>query len=354
MSETPARSRPTMSDVAAAAGVSLKTVSRVVNAEGYVSTETLSAVKAAIEELGFRRNEAARQLKQGTAVTIGLVMEDQSDPFYSTLSRAVEEVALTQGYLLLIASSNEDPQRSRAIVDSFTSRGVDGIILAPARGTDPEFLRRELDTGRAIVFVDRPVPGVDADTVLADNVGGATDATNHLIGHGHRRIAFFGDDPSVFTAAERFAGYSSALEAAGTGVDDRLVLMTSPSSRELDREIDRVLDQADPPTALFAGNNRWSIRLLRHLKRRQAAGDPRRAFVGFDDFELSDVLDPAVTVVAQEPAEMGRVAAELLLRRARGSDEPIQHVRLRPRLLVRASSGSDASSEHSGAALGRG
>lgn len=338
MSETPARSRPTMSDVAAAAGVSLKTVSRVVNSEGYVSTETLSAVKAAIEKLGFRRNEAARQLKQGTAVTIGLVMEDQSDPFYSTLSRAVEEVALAQGYLLLIASSNEDPQRSRAIVDSFTSRGVDGIILAPARGTDPEFLRRELDSGRAIVFVDRPVPGLDADTVLADNVGGAAEATHHLLEHGHRRIAFFGDDPSVFTAAERLAGYSSALQTAGIGVDDRLVLMASPTTRDLDREIDRVLDHPDPPTALFAGNNRWSIRLLRHLKARQASGDLRRAFVGFDDFELSDVLDPAVTVVAQEPAEMGRVAAELLLRRARGSEEPAQHVRLRTRLLVRASS----------------
>jgi LacI family transcriptional regulator len=325
-----------MSDVAAVAGVSLKTVSRVVNAEGYVSADTLAAVKTAIDELGFRRNEAARQLKQGTAVTIGLVMEDQSDPFYSTLSRAVEEVALDQGYLLLIASSNEDPERSRAIVESFTSRGVDGIVLAPARGTDPTFLQKELESGRPIVFVDRPVPGVPADTVLADNVSGAADATAHLVSHGHRRIAFFGDDASVFTAAERLEGYSLALREAGIESDDRLVTMTSPTAGDLEATIDAVLDQADPPTALFAGNNRWSIRLLRHLKTRPAPPNPR-AFVGFDDFELSDVLDPAVTVVAQDPAEMGRLAADLLLQRARGSEDPIRHIRLRPRLLIRGS-----------------
>jgi LacI family transcriptional regulator len=325
-----------MSDVAALAGVSLKTVSRVVNEEGYVSADTFAAVKSAIDTLGFRRNEAARQLKQGTAVTIGLVMEDQSDPFYSILSRAVEEVALDQGYLLLIASSNEDPDRSRAIIESFTSRGVDGIVLAPARGTDPAFLRRELESGRPIVFVDRPVPGVAADTVLADNVGGAADATAHLLAHGHRRIAFFGDDASVFTAAERLEGYTRALGEADLAVDDRLVTMASPTAGHLETVIDRVLDQPDPPTALFAGNNRWSIRLLRHLKARPAPASPR-AFVGFDDFELSDVLDPPVTVVAQEPTEMGRIAADLLLRRARGDAGAIQHIRIRPRLILRGS-----------------
>lgn len=337
MSGPPARTRPTMSDVAAMAGVSLKTVSRVVNEEGYVSADTFAAVKSAIDALGFRRNEAARQLKQGTAVTIGLVMEDQSDPFYSTLSRAVEEVALAQGYLLLIASSNEDPTRSRAIVESFTSRGVDGIVLAPARGTDPGFLQRELDAGRSLVFVDRPVPGLDVDTVLADNVRGAAEATAHLIAHGHRRIAFFGDDLSVFTAAERLEGYTLALREAGLTFDDRLVTMTSPTMDVPGDAIDRVLDQPDPPTAVFTGNNRWSIRLLRHLKARHTPAEPQRAFVGFDDFELGDVLEPGITVVAQDPAEMGRLAADLLLRRARGDEGPAEHIRLRPRLIARGS-----------------
>ena len=324
-----------MSDVAAEAGVSLKTVSRVVNGVGYVSTETLASVQAAIELLGFRRNEFARQLRQGTAATIGLVLEDVADPFYSVLSRAVEDVALEQGYLLLSASSAEDPQRSRRIVESFSSRGADGLILAPARGTEPEFLRAEIAAGCSMVFVDRPVPGISADTVLADNRGGAAEGTAHLLRHGHRRIAFFGDAESVYTATERLEGFRSALRAAGVEPDAELVVMTAPTSEAAGALIDRVLDLDDPPTAIMAGNNRWSVRLLRHFKQR---GERRQlAFLGFDDFELGDVLDPGITVVAQDPATMGQLAAELLLRRVAGDDRPHQHIRLQTRLVVRGS-----------------
>jgi LacI family transcriptional regulator len=324
-----------MSDVAAEAGVSLKTVSRVVNGVGYVSTETLASVQSAIDALGFRRNEFARQLRQGTAATIGLVLEDVADPFYSVLSRAVEDVALDQGYLLLSASSAEDPERSRRIVESFSSRGADGLILAPARGTDPRFLQAEIEAGCSMVFVDRPVPGIVADTVLADNLGGAAEGTAHLIRHGHRRIAFFGDAELVYTATERLEGYHSALGAAGIPADDSLVAMIAPSSEAATESIDRVLDLDDPPTAIVAGNNRWSVRLLRHLKGRGER--PLPAFLGFDDFELSDVLDPGITVVAQDPATMGQLAAELLLRRVAGDDRPRQHIKLETRLIERGS-----------------
>jgi LacI family transcriptional regulator len=324
-----------MSDVAAAAGVSLKTVSRVVNQDGYVSAETLATVQEAIQRLGFRRNEFARQLRQGTTATIGLVMEDVADPFYSTLTRAVEDVALAHNYLLLSASSNEDASRSRGIVESFSSRGADGIILAPAQGTDPAFLRAEIAAGCSIVFVDRTVPGIDADTVLADNAGGTREGTSHLIAHGHRRIAFFGDDITVFTAAERLDGYRRALTDAGFEHDDALVLLATPTLEGIGAEIDRILALPDPPTAILSGNNRWSVVLLRHLKARGEIA--RRAFVGFDDFELSDVLEPGVTVIAQDPATMGRLAADLLLRRVRGDRGPFQQVRLRPRLIIRGS-----------------
>ncbi len=334
MTTPPTRARPTMGDVAAAAGVSLKTVSRVVNGVGYVSAETLASVQAAIDQLGFRRNEFARQLRQGTAATIGLVLEDVADPFYSVLTRAVEDVALEQGYLLLSASSAEDPSRSRRIVESFSSRGADGIILAPARGTDPEFLRGEIAAGCSMVFVDRPVPGIPADTVLAENVGGAREGTAHLIAHGHHRIAFFGDQESVYTATERRTGYCEALEEAGLESDEAMMVLAAP--REAPAElIDDVLEAADPPTAIVAGNNRWSVRLLRHLKERGQR--PLPGFVGFDDFELGDVLDPGITVVAQDPATMGRLAAELLLRRVAGDEAPHEHIRLPTRLIVRGS-----------------
>jgi LacI family transcriptional regulator len=333
---TPAsRHRATMSDVARLAGVSLKTVSRVVNEDGYVSAATLVSVKSAIDALGFRRNEVARQLRQGRTATIGLVVEDQSDPFYSYLARSVEDIALANGFLLLSASSNEDPERSRRIVDTFSARGAAGIILAPAQGTDPALLRAELDAGSALVFVDRPVPGVLVDTVLADNIGGMAAGTSHLIDHGHRRIGLFCDDASVFTAGERQTGYRSALEAAGVAYDPELVVMMSPTHPSAAEQIDRMLASTDPPTAVLAGNNRWSIALLRHLKSLDRAIP--RAFVGFDDFELSDVLDPGITVIAQDPAEMGRLAVELLLERVAGDDRPLQQIRLTPRLIERGS-----------------
>jgi LacI family transcriptional regulator len=324
-----------MNDVALAAGVSLKTVSRVVNGVDYVSSDKLARVTAAIESLGFRRNEYARQLRQGTTATIGLVLEDVADPFSSTLTRAVEEVASGHGHMLLTSSSAEDPDRSRDLIASLGARGVGGLIVAPAEGMDAAFLRAELASGCSLVFVDRPVEGVDADTVLADNRGGARSGAAHLIAHGHRRVAFFGDDPRVYTAGERLAGYRDALADAGLPADDALVIMAAPSGAAVPDAIDRVLALDDPPTAILGGNNRWSVRLLRHLRDRQAASDI--AVVGFDDFELSDVLSPAITVVAQDPAAMGQIAAELLFRRMAGDDAPTQRVQLATRLVERGS-----------------
>jgi LacI family transcriptional regulator len=322
-----------MNDVAAHAGVSLKTVSRVVNGLDHVRPDKFDRVTRSIEELGFRRNEYARQLRQGTTATIGLVLEDVADPFYSVLTRAVEDVAFDRNHVVLAASSAEDPVRARALIESFGARGVDGLIVAPAGGIDEGYLRGELDAGSSMVFVDRPVEGIDADTVLVDSRGGARRGTAHLIDHGHRRIAFFGDDESVYTATERRAGYRAALEAAGIRFDERLVVMTVPATASAGELLDRILTMDDPPTAVFGGNNRWSIRLLRALRDR--ATD--LAFLGFDDFELSDVLNPGITVIAQDPAAVGRISAELLFRRITGDSSPVQRVQLATTLITRGS-----------------
>jgi LacI family transcriptional regulator len=330
---TARRSRPTMNDVAAEAGVSLKTVSRVVNGVDTVSADKLDRVTRAIEQLGFRRNEYARQLRQGTTATIGLVLEDVSDPFYSLLTRAVEDVAFDRDHVVLAASSAEDPIRARQLIDSFGARGVDGLIVAPADGLDARFLQAELEAGSFMVFVDRPVSGIDADTVLVDSRGGARRGTEHLIRHGHRRIAFFGDDASVYTASERLAGYRDALIGAGIPVDDELVVMTAPASAPVQQLLDRVLASIDPPTAVFSGNNRWSVQLLRALRGRTDA----LAFIGFDDFELSDVLTPGISVMAQDAGAVGRIAAELLFRRVAGDTSPVQRIQLATTLIQRGS-----------------
>lgn len=317
-----------MKDVATAAGVALKTVSRVVNGEPGVHPATAERVRAAIDRLGYSRNESARVLRRGRTATIGLVIEDVADPFYAGLSRAVEDVVIGHGCLLLSGSSGEEPRRERELVATFCARRVDGLIVVPA-GDDHTYLRPELEEGTKVVFADRPPgAGLDVDTVLADNAGGAEQAVRHLLGHGHHRIAFLGDAPSIYTAAERHRGYRETL---GGLYDPRLVSMRPPSLEAVRDALDRMFDLDRPPTALFTGNGRCTMTALRALEGRPIA------LVGFDDFELADLLQPRVTVVAQDPAWMGKVAAQLLFRRLRGDTGPPEHIQLPVRLIPRGS-----------------
>lgn len=314
-----------MKDVAASAGVALKTVSRVVNGERGVNALTAERVRSAIERLGYRRDESARGLRGGRTSSVGLVIEDVADPFYSGVSRAVEDVALGYGSLLLSGSSGEDPRRERELVLTFCSRRVDGLIIVPA-GADHEYLRPELDAGIPAVFADRP-GGLEADTVICDNAGGACAGVTHLLRYGHRRVAFIGDSASIFTAAERLRGYRRALAEAGLPADESLIA-TGPPERA-GAALARMLAAQAPPTALFTGNGRVTLAVLRTGQ--------RLPMVGFDDFELADLLVPGVSVVAQDPAGLGRTAAELLFRRIQGDPGPAEHVELPTRLIPRGS-----------------
>src|SRR6059058_519753 len=200
MENAPRKSRPTMSDVAAAAGVSLKTVSRVVNGEPGVRDETAALVQEAIERLGFSRNDLARALRHGRRTgLLGLVIEDVANPFYSAIARGVEEVARTRGMLAIAGSSNEDSAQERDLVRLFCERRVDGLLIVPA-GDDHAYVLSETRSGTPVVFIDRPPGNIDADVVLLDNIGGARSAVEHLLSQGHVRIAFVGDEPEIFTA----------------------------------------------------------------------------------------------------------------------------------------------------------
>ncbi|WP_214110915.1 LacI family DNA-binding transcriptional regulator [Acrocarpospora catenulata] len=317
-----------MNDVAAAAGVALKTVSRVVNDEPGVNPATADRVRAAIQRLGYRRNEGARTLRSGRTASIGLVIEDVADPFYSGLSRAVEDVALRHGHLVFTGSSGEDPARERELVLGFCARRVDGLVIVPA-GHDHEYLSPELDAGVRAVFADRPSgSGRVFDTVLCDNTGGAREGVRHLLAHGHRRVGFLADAPAIFTADQRRHGYRQALAEAGLPYDPALVAMGAPEAGWIGAELARMRALPDPPTALFTGNGRVTVTTLRVLA-------APIALVGFDDFELADLL--GVTVVAQDPAELGRVAAELLFRRLAGDRAPVERLELPTRLIPRGS-----------------
>src|ERR1700744_2924890 len=221
----PKRRSPPIQDVATRAGVALKTVSRGVPEEPGVTPETASRVRNAINELGFRRNDSARLLRKGQTASIGLIMEDIGDPFYSALSREVEDVAHWNGSLLFTGSSDEDPQREQELVLALCARRVDGLIVIPASG-DHRYLLPEIAAGGASVFVDRPAGMIEADAVLADNTGGSRAGVSHLIRHGHRRIGVIGGSARIYTASRRERGYAEAMAGAGLPVHDSWVART--------------------------------------------------------------------------------------------------------------------------------
>jgi LacI family transcriptional regulator len=324
------RSRPTMKDVAVAAHVSLKTVSRVVNGEPGVTPSTEQRVRAAIATLGFRRNDSARLLRTGQAATVGLVLEDIGDPFYSALSSSVEGVARAHGSLLIIGSSDADPATEHMLALTLCARRVDGLIIVPTNG-DHGFLVQEMTAGVPVVFADRPPGGIDADTVISDNTGGAANGTVHLIAGGHRRIGYIGDNQDIFTARERYQGYRSAMSAADLPVAASWVTMGTPTTAGVQEALERMLAGEEPVTAIFCGNNRVSVLALHVLAaRRQTV-----AMVGFDDFELADLL--GITVIAQDTAELGRQAAELLFQRLDGDGPPPHRIVIPTRLIGRGS-----------------
>ncbi|OZM73923.1 LacI family transcriptional regulator [Amycolatopsis antarctica] len=331
-----------MNDVARLSGTSIKTVSRVVNDEPGVHRDTADRVLSAIETLGFRRNLGARNLRRGsTTGTVGLIVEDVGNPFYSELNRAVERIATSFDRHLLTGSSDEDPERERELALEFCARQVDGLLIVPA-GMRHGYLMPETRAGTPVVFIDRPAGDVVADTVLVDNVGGTAAAVAHLAAHGHRRIAFLGDDPDIFTAAERLRGYREGCVAAGIAYDERLVSMCTPTEASVADAVRTRLSGSDGhdgvagaagATAVIAGNNRVTVHVLRAL----AHARKRPALVGFDDFELADLLDPPVTVIAHDVSALGRAAAELLFARIQGDTSAPKRAVLPVHLVARGS-----------------
>jgi LacI family transcriptional regulator len=314
-------SRATMKDVAALARVSLKTVSRVINDEPTVNAELVERVRRAALQLHYQPNFGASALRRrdGRSSTIGVLLEDLSNPFSATIYRAVEEMAIARGVSVLGGSFDEDPRREHELTSSMSRHRVDGVIIAPA-SRDHQYLRQEQVAGVPFVFVDRPPYLLDADVVLSDCRDSSAQAVKHLMRYGHRRIAFLGDLTTIFTAEERFQGYSDALSSGGLLLEDSLIARDLRTIEAAHTVAGRLLDASSPPTAFFAGQNLLTIGAVRAIRERGL--QQRVAIVGFDDFLLADLLEPAVTVVAQDPVTIAREAATLLFARIDGDNSP--------------------------------
>lgn len=327
--------RATIHDVARHAGVSVKTVSRVLNHENGVSDAMNARVQASMKALDYRPNAAARVLRRRLTRSIAFVCEDISEPVQARLARAIESVASQRECTMTVSLTHHDPATEQSVIESLMSRQVDGIILWPT-GAYSRYLRR-LVTTVPVVCVDRPIADVETDTVLCDNRAGATAAVDHLVGRGHRRIAFLGDPPELFTQAERLQGYRDALASNGIDLDRRLEfarqleLEHGSDPTAVSKQLRYWEAMPDRPTAILAGSSIASRAVVRAL-----GDDMSVEVVGFDSFPLDDLVRGGVTVVDQDVDAMGLAGAQMLFRRIERQGGGLTRARISPSLINRS------------------
>jgi LacI family transcriptional regulator len=328
-------SKPTVTDVAAIAGVSFATAARALGGYGYVSAKARERVEAAAAEVGYRSNDIARALASGSTRTVGLVVGDIENPFFATVSRGLADVLEPEGYTLLLANSDEDPEREARAVDAFRTR-VDGLVIAPAVRTAS---RQLASFDKPVVLLDRTVEGLDADRVRVNDASASSEAVRHLLALGHRRIGVVSATGAISSTSQRTRGYRAALRKAGIEPDETLIergSFTRAGGREAAL---RLLDREDPPTAVFTLDSFMTSGFLTAARELGLSIPDDVALVGFDDTDWMPLIDPPVTVMAQPVLELGHEAGRLLLRRLGGDTSPARAVQLKAELVVRGSCG---------------
>jgi LacI family transcriptional regulator len=312
----------TMRDVAQRAGVSAKTVSRVINNDRYVSADVRDRVERAIDELRYVPNMLAVSFRAGRDAAIGIAMPGVADPFFASIIDAVEREASKRDVAVILTSVGWEPSHEQRSLEAVLKRQVAGMIICPV-GKDMSYLRPWQER-TPLVFVDREPGRLTADAVVQDDLGGGHEATRHLIAHGHRSVAYFGDD--TFTGGLRLKGWRQALDEAG--LPHAHVHVGAHDVPTLTSALRTMLASPDPPTAVFSSNARFTIDLVSTLQafRRKDIG-----LVGFGDFPTAAALKPAITVIHQDGDAMGRFAANRLFARL---DDPNRRLRKRTVLPV--------------------
>ncbi|MDQ4215503.1 LacI family DNA-binding transcriptional regulator [Microbacterium capsulatum] len=303
--------RVTIREVAQHAGVGIKTVSRVVNNEPNVAPATAARVRASIEELRWEPDAHAANLRRTTTRTrsVGLLLGSVANPFSATIHRAVEDIAVHRDVAVFASSLDDDPEREVAAVEAFVRRKVDGLILTCVAESQA-YLAELVPPEMPVVFIDREASGYVADTVLSDNVEGARLATRHLLGFGHRRLALLIDRRDIWTARERERGFLAALAEFGVPAETATIVADLSGQHAAERAVTTLLSAPDAPTAIVSGQNLITVGAVHALRKLGRHHDV--ALIGFDDVELADLMDPGLSVVAQRPKVLGRLAAERL------------------------------------------
>lgn len=333
------RARPTavtIYDVAERARVSAATVSRVLNDRQTVDPKLARRVRAAVKDLGYRRNAVAGNLRLRKTSLLAVVISDIANPFFTALVRGVEDVAQETSYSVVLCNSDEDAAKEAEYLDDAVSLRMAGVILSPTRGgTGPEAL---VANGIPVVTIDREIPGMAADAVVVDNRGGAQAAVRHLIENGYERIACISGPGSVFTAVERRLGYEQALRAAGYALDRDLVRSVDFREAGGFAAMTELLGLRRPPDAVFVANNLMTLGALRAIMRLGLKVPRDVGVVGFDEVPWAELIQPRLTTVAQPAVEVGREAARMLLARIASPEAETRRRVLPTNLVVRDSS----------------
>jgi LacI family transcriptional regulator len=325
-----------MRDVAGRAGVSVTTVSHVINETRPVSDELRRRVSAAMDELGYQPNRLARSLRRGQTHTIGMIIPDSANPFFAEVARGVEDTSFENGYSLILCNSDGDLDKELLYTNVLVEKRVDGILFVAAGLSTDRIL--DLQTQKTpLVVVDRDLPDAAVDSVLTDNALGGWLATRHLIELGHRRIACITGPSDVTPSADRVTGYRQAMSEEGIPVDEALIVKGDFQYDSAYRASLQLLQIEDPPTAVFACNDLMAVAVMRAALEQgwQIPGD--LSVVGFDDVRLAAFANPPLTTIAQPKYEIGVVAAKMLLARMHNHERPAHRRVFETSLVIRRS-----------------
>jgi LacI family transcriptional regulator len=334
--ESVAPVRPaTLADIAREAGTSASTASRAISGRGYVSPAARQRLLEVADRLGYVPNASARTLKQRTSRVIGVVVSDLGNQFYGRMAAAIEETLREADYQMVLIGDNSESSEELAGARTFLAMRAPGVILTPVGDEASGLLARH---GVSVVEVDRRLSSVPCDAVVIDNERGARDATAHLLALGHRRVGLLVADTNWTSDAGRLRGYCDAHAQADVPVDEQLIVRIGFHAPDAELKIGRLLDEA-VPTAIFAANNLLAEQAWHLLRRRGLRLPEDISLVGFDDVAWMGMVSPGITVVAQPTEELGRRAAQLLLRRLADPARDPRVEQLQPTLVLRGSTG---------------
>lgn len=327
-----------LNEVAKKAGVSIATVSRVINNSPNVNPETLVKVQQAIKELNYKPNRVAKRLRNRNASSnlLGVLIPDIQNPFYVEVLRGIEDVAYENKYAIIMCNFSQDEKKEKLYLDILQSESVDGIIAAPTNEQDQHVLKL-VKSGLPIVCVDRGLSGVDVDVILVENRKGAFSAVDYLAKAGYKRIAYISGLPNIPSSQQREKGYLDALAENGLQIDRELVKYGDSSHVSGVNLCQELLNLPSPPDALFTGNNLITLGALETIHKKGLKIPKEIAIVGFDDMYWSISLNPPLTAVRQPAYEIGKLAAEQLIIRINDPKRPAVSMILKTELMIRSS-----------------